>query len=563
MEKDVVVVGSGGAGLTAAIVAALHGLDVLVIEKTEYFGGATAMSGGGTWVPNSSLARQAGYTDSRAEAEKYVENVVGGALRTDILQTYLDAAPAMLDFMLENTELDFWVAPFSPDYHPDVDGASNDGRLLSPAPYDGKRLKGYFDWLRPPLPEFNAPGGMMIDLPDMQHVLAPTSSLKSAIHVLKMVGRVAVDRLRGYKRGTRLTMGNALAGRLLRSAIDAGVTLWRNSPMTELVREGSRIVAVNVIREGKAKTIRVRRGVVLAAGGFSASPEWRARHIPYADQHISLMPPGNTGDGLSAAIAVGGALDQGNTQNAAWTVISLYPRGDGTMGKWPHLFLDRPKPGFIIVNANGERFGDEASLNFVESMHRDGAVPAHLICDARALRKYGLGAVLPGGWRLKRMLKTGYIKRAPTLDTLAAQIGIDAEGLKRTVARMNAFAASGIDEDFGKGGNAFDRSIGDFSHTPNPCLGPIETAPFYAVQVSPGDATTTLGLRVDAQARVLDAEEKPIPGLYACGLDMNSLWRGIPPANGANNTLSLTFGFVAARHLAGINTPLVEKSEPA
>jgi succinate dehydrogenase/fumarate reductase flavoprotein subunit len=430
-----------------------------------------------------------------------------------------------------------------------------DGRMLSPAPYDGKQLGDWFNQLRPPLPEFNAPGGMMIDLPDMPHVLAPTSSVKSALHVAKMAGRTAADRLRGYPRGTRLTMGNALAARLLRSALDAGVTLWRNTPMTRFIREGGRITGVEVERDGQPLVIRVRRGAVLAAGGFSANPEMRAQHIPFADHHISLMPPGNTGDGLRAAMAVGAAMDGGNAQNAAWTVISMFPTRGGKLRRWPHLFLDRPKPGYIIVNKRGERFGDEAALDFVAAMHRDGAVPAHLICDGRAIRKYGLGAVLPGGWRLGRLRRAGYIVEAPTISALAAKLGIDPAGLERTVARNNDFAKAGHDPDFGKGGNAFDRSIGDHTHQPNPCLGRIDTPPYYAVQVNPGDATTTLGLVVDTRARVVDDAGQPIPGLYACGLDMNSLWRGVPPANGANNTLSLTFGYIAGRDIGGANAP--------
>jgi succinate dehydrogenase/fumarate reductase flavoprotein subunit len=552
METDVIVVGSGGAGLSAAIVAAKLGLKVLVIEKTEWYGGATAMSGGGTWIPENSLATQAGMPDSREAARTYVEKVVGPNLRRDLLSAFLEAAPAMLDFMLQNTEVAFSVVPFSPDYHPEMEGASLEGRMLNPKPYDGKRLGAYFPQLRPPLPEFNAPVGMMIDLADMPHVLAPTRSFESFMHVARMVGGLVRDRI-FYPRGTRLTMGNALAARLLRSALDADIELWRNTPMTRLIREDGRVTAVEINRDGRPMRIDARRGVVLASGGFSANPKMRAQHIPFADQHISLMPPGNTGDGMNAAEAIGAAMDSGNIQNAAWTVISLYPPKKGPKRKWPHLFLDRPKPGFIIVNNQGERFVDEASLNFVEAMHQNGAVPAFLVCDSVAIRKYGMGAVLPGGWRLRRLIKTGYIFEAPTLRALATKIGVSPVGLEKSAAKMNEYALAGHDPDFGKGASAFDQSIGDYDHKPNPCLGPVETPPFYAVQINPGDATTTLGLRINDRAQVLDKEERPIPGLYACGLDMNSIWRGVPPGNGANNTLSLTFGFIAGRELAREN----------
>ena len=321
---DVVVVGSGGGGLSAAITAAKRGLEVLLIEKTEYFGGATALSGGGTWIPANSLARNQGIEDSIDDARTYVEKVVGETLRKDVLDAFLENAPAMLDYMLAETEVNFYVAPFSPDYHPDEPGASQDGRLLSPTAFDGRKLGQYFDKLRPPLAEFNAPGGMMIDLSDMEHVLDPTKSFKSAWHVTKMVAGAAKDRLSGYSRGTRLAMGNALAGRLLRSALDAGVTLWNETGMIGFDKdENGRIVGVHVERNGQKMTIGTRRGAVLASGGFSQNPEMRKQHIPYAEHHISLMPPGNTGDGIRAAMDAGAAMDEGNIQNAAWTVISL------------------------------------------------------------------------------------------------------------------------------------------------------------------------------------------------------------------------------------------------
>jgi hypothetical protein len=553
MIKDVIVIGSGGAGLTAAIVAAKRGLDVLVVEKTEYLGGATALSGGGTWVPGNSLAAAKGLRDPIGNARDYVCRVVGEKLRGDVLDAFLKSAPVMLDFMLAETEVAFTVAPFSPDYYPAHPGAALDGRMLTPVAYDGKKLGKWLDRLRPPLPEFNAPAGIMIDGPDMPHVLAPTRSLKSMLHVAKMVAAMACDRLRGYKRGTRLTMGNALVGRLLRSALDAGVELWTDAPMLRLIRENGRIAAVEVRQDGKLVRIDLRRGAILAAGGFSQNPDMRAQHIPFAEHHISLMPPGNTGDGLQAAAEVGAAMDTGNTQNASWTLISLFRDHNGKLRPWPHLFLDRPKPGYIIVNRRGLRFGDEASLNFVEAMHREKAVPAHLLCDSAAIHKYGLGAVLPGGWRLRRLKKAGYIIEAPDLRSLAAKIGCDPDGLIQTVAKNNEYAQTGVDPEFGKGGDAFDRSIGDPTHRPNPCLGPISTPPFYAVKVNPGDATTTLGLLVDDRARVLDDAGQAITGLYACGLDMNSLWRGVPPANGANNTLSMTFGYVAALDISGSN----------
>jgi hypothetical protein len=234
-------------------------------------------------------------------------------------------------------------------------------------------------------------------------------------------------------------------------------------------------------------------------------------------------------------------------------VISVLTNPDGSVRKFPHLFLDRGKPGCIAINKNGKRFGNESTTNLVEPMHRTGSVPAHLLCDHAFIRKYGLGHVRPGGIGLKKMLAAGYVLSAPTLAELAVKIGADATNLVDTVQRFNAMAATGVDADFNRGSDPADHAMGDMRHKPNPCLGPIATAPFYAVTIYPGDTTTTVGLKVDARARVLNADGQPIPGLHAIGLDMNSLWRGRAPAHGANNTLALTFGFIAAETLADSN----------
>jgi succinate dehydrogenase/fumarate reductase flavoprotein subunit len=556
MIKDVVIVGSGGAGLTTAVVCAKLGLEVLVVEKTEYLGGTTALSGGGVWIPANALAQKAGYPDTVNAARRYLRTTVGPSIDEQVLESFLASGAEMLDWMEANTDVHFEVIPGFPDWAPEVEGASEAGRMLSPLNYDGRLLGAHFAELRPPLAAFNAPGGFMIGLADMAHLPNVTKSLKSFWHVAKLLGRFGYDRLH-YPRGTRLTMGNALAARLLRSALDAGVVLWRNTPALSLrteggrPTEGGRIVGVVVERDGKPVDIEVRRGVVLASGGFSGNAQMRAKYIPYAEHHVSLVPEGNTGDGLAMALQVGAVMEQKNRQNASWVVMSLAHKPDGSIEKFPHLFLDRGKPGCMAVNAAGKRFSNEAGMDMVEHMHASGSVPAHLICDHRCMRKYGLGLVKPGGLGLKKWLAAGYIKTAATLEELAGVIGVDPAGLTATAAAANTYADTGIDLEFGKGGKPGDFALGDPAHKPNPCLGRIETAPFYAVKIQPGDGTTTLGLRVDGLARALDANGVPIRGLHAVGLDMNSLWRGIAPGNGSNNTLSLTFGYLAGKTLAG------------
>ncbi len=548
-ETDVIVVGSGGAGLTAATVAARLGLQVLLVEKTGFFGGTTALSGGGIWVPGSALAAQAGIHEETGMASRYVHEVVGETLRSDLLDAFLDEAPRMVDFLQQYTAAQFLVQRGFADWHPAATGFSRDGRLLCPLEYDGRELGEHFSSLRWPLSEFNAPGGLMIGLGDMGHAANMTRSFASFKHMAKLALGYGVARLR-YPRGTRLTMGNALAARLLRSAIDAGATLWRNTPMQRLLFERGRVSGVVVERDGQPLTVKARRGVVLASGGFSANAQMRRQYIPFADQHVSLVPEGNTGDGLNRALELGAQFDGVNLSNAGWVVVSVLREANGVLRKFPHLFLDRGKPGCIAVNARGQRFGNESTTNLVEPMHRSGSVPAHLICDDAFIHRYGLGLVRPGGWGLRRLVAAGYVIKADTLAALAERIGAPPAALTATVQRFNAQAISGVDDDFGRGKEKADHFMGDPTHQPNPCLGEIQRGPFYAVQIFPGDSTTTVGLRVDASARVLDEQDAPIPGLHAIGLDMNSLWRGRAPGNGANNTLGLTFGYIAARALA-------------
>lgn len=548
MEFDVVVVGSGAAGLTAAVTAAQAGLKVLVVEKTAWFGGSTALSGGGLWIPNTRMAKAAGFDDSIEEARTFLKGRVGETLRTDQVDSFLEAGPKMVDFMHRSTAVEFALSPYTPDWGPDLPGAKLDGRLLGPKVFDGKHLGPLLGKLRRPVREFNAPGGMMIDLSDLPYV-TNMKSPKSMLYMGRLVRRHLWDRARG-NRGTRLTMGNALAGRLLMSARGYGVELWADAPAESLVRNGDAITGIVIRHEGHSKTIGVRRGVVLAAGGFSASSAMRQKHIPYASQHVSICAEGATGDGIALAETAGGGMDAPNIVNAGWSVISTNVRADGTTAWYAHL-LDMAKPGCIAVDKTGRRFANEASEEFVEVMHKAGAVPAWLVCDSRVIKAYGMGLVVAGGMGIKKLKASGYLTEAPDLRSLALAIDVDPNGLLATAATMNEYARTGRDVEFHKGESVVDTMIGDMKHTPNPCLGTVQDGPFYAIKIFPGDGTTTLGLRVDAHARVVDADEKPIEGLYAAGLDMNSVWRGRPPGHGANIGLAMTFGYIAGRELAG------------
>jgi succinate dehydrogenase/fumarate reductase flavoprotein subunit len=546
MEWDVIVVGSGASGLTAAVRAAHAGLKVIVLEKAAHFGGTTAVSGGGIWIPNSPLAR--GVSEPAESARQYVLGVIGPTARPELIDAYLANGPAMVRWLAENTQVEFLLSPPSSDWYPEVPGASQFGRLLSPREYDGKHLGDYFPRLRPAREEFNAPGGFMIDLFDLPY-LANLRSPKSMAHLGRLGIRFAFDKLRGYPRGTRLTMGNALVARLLRSALDAGVTLRLGVKVEELTVDGGRVGGVRLSADGRTDQLRSRRAVVLASGGFSASEQFRTTYMPYPDKHVSLLPYENTGDGINMALAAGAALDGNNLCNGVWAVVSTLTRPDGYVARYAHL-IDMSKPGCIAVDDLGKRFGNEASVRFVDAMHAAGAVPAHIVADSRFVKKYGFGMVYPGAGNLKKLVQAGYVIEAPSLRELANRINVHPDGLQGTVATINRYAATGNDPEFHKGKLQIDREIGDPAHAPNPCLGPIESAPFYAIRIYPGDGSTTVGLQIDARGRVLNPAGAPIVGLYAAGLDANSIWRGKSPAHGCNVGPAMTLGFIAGSTIA-------------
>ncbi len=549
MEYDVVVIGGGGGGMSAAITAAKSGLKVLLVEKSPYFGGTTAWSGGGAWIPCNRMMAAVGLSDTREAAEKYIRAVIGPYLREDRLKAYLDNGPDMIDFLVKNTAVSFMPRAIFPDYYTELEGSMVGGRSLGSAMYDARELGPLLKKLRPPLKEFNAPMGMMLGPLDLMQVLQMTRSWPAFLYTAKLGLRYAWDLLT-HGRATRLTMGCALAARLLRSTVDAGVTMWDSSPAMKLIKEGERVTGAVIKHEGKEVTVRAKCGVVIATGGFSHNPDFRSKYLPFPQQHYSMMAEGNVGDGLSMASDVGAVMDKPNRRNIFGAVVSLMKKRDGSVVQCPHFFTDIPKPGCIAVNRDGKRFGDEANLELVFAMHDTGSVPAYLVCDNKFIYKYGLGMVWPWALRKRMMLRNGYLKKGNTLRELAEKLGINADEFEKTVVRFNGFAKTGEDPDFGRGKSALDRSLGDQTNKPNPCLGAIENGPFYAVEIFPGDVSSTAGLRADANGQAVDANDVPITGLYVCGNDANSLWAGNGLANGVYNGPSLTFGYIIGKQLA-------------
>ncbi len=553
---DVLVVGSGAGGMAAAITAADAGLSVRMVEKTDRIGGSTAISGGAIWAPNNAQSARVGHPDTPERVRAYMRAVVGDAAPQALQNAFLDAAPAMVAWFEEHTEVQLAGRTYSPDYYPDREGAAHGGRSLDPLMFDGRRLGRHFAELRDPLPEFMVLGGMMITMTDVRHLLAVTRSFASWREGMKLVMRYFADRLRGYHRGTRLVLGNALAARLFRSLLDRQVPYWLNSPVRELLRDGHRVGGALVERDGRLVRVRAQRGVVLATGGFPWGKELRQAHYPQPTGAWSMAPTGNAGEGIAMARSVGAAMGQGHVSPAFWAPVSILKRPDGSELRYPHLVWDRAKPGLMAVNGAGERFVNESASyhDFVSGMYdshrRTPTFPAYLICDADFVERWGLGLALPGGRPREHLVRAGYLYRADSLADLATQLGLPGQALQASVTRFNHWAELGRDEDFGKGSTDYNRYLGDPDHQPNPCLGPIRRGPFHAVKVYAGDIGTALGIACNEQAQALDTAGQVIPGLYMAGNDMHSVMGGEYPAPGITLGPALTFGWLAGRHLA-------------
>ncbi len=552
---DVIVIGAGAGGMTAAAVAVAEGLRVLVIEKTAYVGGTTAWSGGMVWIPANARMKEAGLSDSVADAVKYLASTVPETANAGLRAAFLARGPEAIAWLEANTEVRLQPVKVYPDYYPERLGATAGGRVLEPVAFDGTRLGAHFARLRSPLPEFTLFGGMMVNRLDIPHLRNIGRSVRSTLRSARLIGEYALQRLRN-SRGTTLHLGNALAARLYASLLARQVEILFSTDVEGLVVEGSRVSGVTIRHGARDHLIAVRRGVVLATGGFSHDAALRKRLFPAAAGLISATSPAGTGDGLRLAAAAGAALNIDATSPAYWVPASLIRRNDGSRGVFPHTVTDRAKPGVIAVNAAGRRFVNEALSyhEFVLAMLRDGNGepdrPFHLVCDRNFLWAYGLGRIKPFTWNYRRYVRSGELIEAASIGELADRIGVKPSSLVATLANYNADAASGRDPEFGRGSTIYQRHLGDAGHKPNPCVAPIAQAPFFAMRIYPADLGTAIGLKVDAQSRALREDGTPITGLYACGNDMGSIMNGNYPGPGITLGPALTFGYIAGRHLA-------------
>ena len=557
---DVLVVGSGAGGLATAITAKKHGLSVIVIEKEPVYGGTTAFSGGVLWVPGNRHGQANNPSDNRQAARDYLRNETGNWFDPVHIDAYLEAGPAMLDWFERETEVKF-VPTLYPDYHPTVEGGVDVGRSVLAAPFDTSALGPNLKRLSPPLSTITFMGMMFNSSnADIKHFFNATKSVSSFAYVLRRLIAHAGEVVR-HGRGVQVTSGNALVARLAKSCFDLGIEIETDTPALRLISMEGRIAGAET---GGARPVRIvaNKGVVLACGGYANDLARRTKtyaHLKAGKAHYSPVPEGNTGDGIRLAEEVGGVFEAAFPQPAAWMPVSRVPG----KGIFPHL-LDRYKPGMIAVLSDGRRFTNESESyhDVGAAMIASGEAAAWLLCDAKAIRKYGLGHAKPAPMPLWLWTRNGYLKKGHSLAELARVCGIDAEGLEATVAEYNRGARQGRDDQFHRGETSFNRYLADPQQKPNPTVAPIETGPFYAVRLEMGDLGTFDGLKTTVSGEVLDGSGQAIPGLFAVGNDRASIMGGNYPGAGITLGPAMTFGWITGRYLAGI-APAVREEKAA
>jgi succinate dehydrogenase/fumarate reductase flavoprotein subunit len=544
---DSIVVGSGCSGLTAANVLAKKGLKTLVVEKTRYFGGTTAYSGGGAWIPANKHQSSLGVEDSTEQAETYLRAVMGDLYKLEEkrIKAFLKSGPEMMEWVEANTSMKFKPMAL-PDYH-----LSKEGSAVGRAPYteefDGRLLGRRVKDIRYPLQGYSAFGSMQADFSQWNTFTKPFASFNNFGFVTRKLLNYGLDLMR-YGKGTAMANGNALVGRLIHTLDQQGVDMWHTTTCLRLLTANNRVVGVVADRDGKEVVLQARKGVILASGGFGRSPV-AAKYVPHV---YCVSPRGNVGDGKRMAEDVGGSFAEPNADNAIFAPISTLQPRTGPLRTYPHFAMDRSKPGSIIVGLDGKRFANESEpyQEFVGTMHRRKINKAWFIADHRFLRRYGMGMALPWPYPIGRLLKQGYLIKGSTIRTLADAINVPAKTLEETVQKCNEYANAGKDAEFGRGDNIYDRFYGDPEHLPNNNLGRCDTGPFYALAIYPGNVSTITGIVTDENAQVLDKGDSPVAGLFAVGCDQNSIMRGTYPAGGCSIGPGMTFGYRAANFIA-------------
>jgi 3-oxosteroid 1-dehydrogenase len=553
-EVDLLIVGSGAGAMTASVVATDRGASALVIEKTDRYGGSSAMSGGGLWVPNNHLMDETPVDDSPEDAWAYLASVTEGRVPEERLRAYLDTAPNTVRWLMEHTHIDMEPLPAYGDYYPLAPGAKPGGRALDPKKFDARFLGEDFLSLRDQNPQMLIMGRIFMTIFEARTLL--TRGPGWIWLTMRLMFKYMFDipwRFRS-KRDRSLAMGNALVGMLRRSMLDRDIPLWLDTAARELIVEDGRVVGLLAEREGREIRIRAHKGVILAAGGFEGNQQMRDKFLPNPTRvEWTCANPNNTGDAIRMGLDIGASLDL--MEEAWWGPVTVVP-GE------PHarmLVIEKSLPGSVLVNRAGLRFVNEAATytDVVNAMYASNkpevpSIPAWLVFDADYRAKYPCGPMLQSqqqpDWALPAAYRKGYLKKSNSLEGLAKQMGVDAAGLAQTVAKMNEYAATGKDLDFHRGETASEQYYGDENMKPNPNLGPIAKAPFYAIETFPGELGTKGGLRTNDKAQVLREGGGVIEGLYAIGNCSASVMGHTYPGAGATLGPATTFGYIAARH---------------
>lgn len=546
---DFIAIGSGGGSLCAALVMRAAGKRVLVLEKASLLGGTTAISGGVMWIPNNRFMKGEGIADSRDQALAYLDATVGdspdmpGASRERRI-AYVDEAPRMIDFLVEQG-IRLRRIPSWPDYYK-APGESVPGRTVVSELFDINQLGEWKNKLRPGFLPLPANLDEAMQLPLMKRSWGAKKVLA------RIIGRVIKDKLTGKQHATA---GQALQGQMLHAALKAGVEIRLDAPVTQLVIEEGRVQGVIARIDGREQRIDARLGVLINAGGFGHNQEMLDKYLPGISSEWSNVIPEDTGDLILEGQRIGAAVAQ--MRERIGTQIVLPP---GNPAFKPPMQNETSKPHSLVVDQTGVRYQNEAgsSVEFCRRMMAHNtqgkAVPSWLIFDSQFIDKYMLAGSMPGAKKPQEWFDKKYLRKADTLESLAADIGIDPSTLASTVARFNQFVANNRDEDFHRGEHAYEEWLGDPLHSPSKTLGSVEKGPFYAMQLYPGDVSTFGGLVTDSQARVLREDGSVIPGLYATGTSTASVMGGVEPGAGGSIGPAFTFGYIAARHACSQDT---------
>lgn len=554
-QPDIVVLGAGAAGLTAAVFAGLRGASALVLEHSSLIGGTSATTAGTLWMPGMHATDDRSAAEDAVLAQEYLDNVIGDDALAAVRRRFVREGAQMIDELQQRTAVAFSRRSSHPDYLGDVAGASTAGRAIEVVDFDGLGLGDDLRHLRPPLAEFTIFRGLAPSREELSRysvIAARPWSPTAWGNAFRATPRIArhVRDLLAHRRTSRLTLGNALIGRLMASLQHLGTArVVLSATTTRIIREPDGIAEVHVSdAEGASVVLRPRRALMIATGGFSRGPR-RGALLDDHPRSLSAVAPGSDGSAHDLLHAVGAAFSRQGS-DAFWAPVSLVPSRDGGNRILPHFALDRGRPGTMIVDGSGQRFASEAAPYHLlgEQMRaRAERQPSHLIADHTAIHRYGLGAVRPGGWGISRRLRDGYLTRGRTLDELAERLGLPPGVLRASVNRFNLAAELGKDAEHDRGGDAYQAALGDAGYGPNPSLGALLRPPFYAIRLYPGDIGSASGFATDDRARALDEQGQAIPGLYVLGADMLSIMGGAYPGPGITLGPAMVFAGIAVR----------------